>query len=52
MKCKLCWTNEATVRDRDRPGDKRKTICAECHRRRLAEDMSYLLRYNRARGIK
>jgi len=51
MMCKLCWKNKATVRDRDNPTDRRKTICSECHKRRLAHDLAYMLRYNRTRGI-
>ncbi len=52
MKCKLCWKNEATVRDRNTPTERRKTICKECHEKRLNHDMAFILRYNRARGIR
>ena len=51
MRCKLCWSNEATVRDRNTPTDKRKTICSECHKRRLAHDIAYIVRYKKSRGI-
>lgn len=51
-KCKLCWKNEATVRDRERPTEKTKTICGECHANRLKQDLAFVLSYNRSRGIK
>jgi len=51
MRCKRCWKGEATVRDRKTPGDRRKTICQACHELELKRDMSFILRYNKARGI-
>lgn len=50
-RCKLCWENEATVRDRENPTEKMKTVCGECHTQRIKRDMAWILRYNRARGI-
>lgn len=43
MKCKICYKREAEVKDRNNPGDERKTICRDCHAQRLLSDMTMIL---------
>lgn len=37
--CKLCREREATVRDRDRPWDKKVYYCPQCHAEMLKDDL-------------
>ena len=48
---KICMKNPATMRDRERPTDRTKTICNSCHAIRLGHDLSDIMRYNRVKGI-
>jgi hypothetical protein len=50
MKCNICRDKEATVRDRERPSDRRKTICEDCHRERLVGDFKHILSVERRRN--
>lgn len=43
MKCIICNTNEATVRDRENPFSKRLTVCQKCHGERLRGDLRHIL---------
>lgn len=43
MKCKICNDREAEVRDRNDPGNMKKTICRECQTQRLLCDMTMIL---------
>jgi hypothetical protein len=49
--CKLCHQRPAAVPDRDRPR-RYNEICADCHARRLANDLAIVLAYNQQRKAK
>ena len=50
MKCKICKRNEAEVRDRNDPLNKKKAICRYCHEQRLRSDMALIIDLHK-RGI-
>lgn len=48
--CKLCGVNEAAVPDREKDRVWRRSICRECHGKRLQSDLREILRAINARG--
>ena len=50
MICKICKQRPAEIRDRNDPTSRKKTVCKNCHGKRLLEDLVSVLMTGKRRN--